>query len=57
MSLKFDREIEDITSILELKEAIADLPDDMPVSDALGEPLLLRFYVDEDTDDPCVEVG
>lgn len=37
------REMEPI-NVAELKRALADLPDDMPVTDAIGECLLLRIY-------------
>lgn len=56
MAAKFVRDME-LETVGELKAALADLPDDMPVSDSLGELLCLRIYEDDDTDQRFMEVA
>lgn len=41
------KEVE-VETVCELKTALYMLPDDMPVSDAVGELLCIRIYEDED---------
>lgn len=55
--IKFEREVEGLETVGELMEVLAGVPDEMPLSDALGEPLIVRFYKDIDTDDPSIEIG
>lgn len=40
------KEVE-VDTVGELRLALATCPDEMPVTDAVGEPLILRFYEDE----------
>ena len=42
------KEISGIETVGELRKALSGLPDDMPVSDGLGDPLLVRRYMDSD---------
>ena len=37
-------EADGIETLEQLRAAITDLPDDTPVSDGLGQPLLLSYY-------------
>ena len=41
-------EITGIESVGALREALADVPDDMTIGDAFGEPIKLEFLQDED---------
>jgi len=56
MAAKFVRNM-DIQTVGELKAAMADLPDDLPVYDSLGELLCLRIYEDDGTGEQFMEVA
>lgn len=46
-----EREIDHIESAGDLRAALADVPDDMPLGDALRNGLLLTLIKDEDDKD------
>lgn len=50
------KEVE-VETVGELRRALTTCPDEMPVTDAVGELLCLRFYVDESEAGPWVEVA
>ena len=37
----------EVQTVFELKQVLSVLPDDMPVTDAVGELLLLRIYEED----------
>ena len=57
MNLRRIWEKENIETVGALREALADMPDDMPVCDGVGEPLLVSLFEDEETGDRSIEIG
>lgn len=57
MSLRRLWEKEPIMTVGDLREALADMPDEMPICDGVGEPLIVSLFKDEETGDRSIEVG
>lgn len=55
--LKLEKEVEGIETVGDLYEVLSSLPAEMPVSDGLGEPIILRFFKEMDTDERSIEIG
>lgn len=51
------KEIEGFETVGALREALISLPEDMPITDGLGESLLLTVYRDTETGDEFAELG
>lgn len=57
MRLKRIWEKEPIMTVGELREALADMADDMPICDGVGEPLIVSLFKDEETGERSIEIG
>lgn len=55
--LKLEREIDHIETVGDLRAALANAPDEMPICDSVGEALLVGYYRDMDTGDISIEIG
>lgn len=50
------KEIEGFDTVGALREALLDLPEDMPLMDPMGDPLLLTVYREAETGDEFAEI-
>lgn len=51
MAWVMESESKDLETIGELRAAIADLPEDMPIGDAFGGSLIVQVFRDQETGD------
>lgn len=51
------REIDGIETVGALREVLLDLPEDMPITDGVGELILLTVFEDKDTGAQYAEIG
>jgi len=50
------KEIEGIETVGALREALLDLPEDMPIGDGFGDQILLTVYREAETGDQFAEI-
>lgn len=50
------KEFEGFETVGALREALLDLPEDMPLMDPMGDPLLLTVYREAETGDEYAEI-
>lgn len=56
MSEVIEYEFDGLGTIGELRQQISNMPDDLPLRDCFGEPLLLQVIKDSETDDKYVTI-
>jgi hypothetical protein len=49
-----EKEIDGIETVGDLRSALADVPDEMPLKDCFDEPLMASLYQDKETGDQHV---
>lgn len=57
MVVKRIREIDGIETVGALREALLSLPEDMPITDGVGELILLTVFEEKDTGAQYAEIG
>lgn len=57
MALRVLRERFGIETVGELREALADIPANMPIGDTLGDSVKLEFLQDMDTDEKEITIS
>lgn len=57
MSQVYVNETEGIETVEALMAVLVEMPSDMRISDAMGEPLIVRVLLDQDTHEESLEIG
>lgn len=57
MALRYVEEKEGIETVRDMMAVLAEYSSDLPISDSLGEGIIIRRLVDDETGDEALEIG